>query len=171
MILPSTSNSLNAHDMLQMDREIFISTLQKITTENAEWNKILLEESARYNAALLDAKQAHSRRSHVNFESGDTVMYNNRKYIISSVRHGTNPNIPTTAVLQNPDNPDESERRVKFAHLRPAVEPAAIPNHPLAQPIPEEGSFIFYGTTPDIHAGLVHKPSSEGSYVLFHQLS
>lgn len=151
----------DATDLLEGNREVFIAKLQEITTENSEWKKLLLDESARHNAALIDARQTRSRLSHIQFNLGDEVLYNNRKYVISSFRYGADRSIPTSAFILDPEDNSETPRKVKYEHLRPASAPAAVPDHPLDRLAPEEGTFIFYESGSDVHGGRVMKSSTD----------
>ena len=136
----------------------FIENLRRITAGNSEWNKVLLDRMARYNAAQLDNRRGQSRRSTANFEVGMNARYDDRDWIINDLTYGPNKETPLTALLSDPAT--NSVTRVKFEKLRPTPRTTGIPP-PLVDSNSacdyEQGRFLFYGTAQGVYSGKILK--------------
>lgn len=165
-----TQRSADPNKAAPMVTEELIQSLSRITSENSEWNKLLLESKARYNAALIDRRQGSSRKSTRKFEVGMQVLYDNRKWTINSLSYGPSREIPTTALLLDAET--SSSIRVKYEHLRPVSQSAGLVPPLLDQASAKEmreGRSVFYGTAEGVYAGRILKTWED--LILVHMLS
>ncbi len=141
-------------DDIEFMDENFISRLREITSENTEWHKAMMEDNARYNSLLLDARQSRKRTTKASFALGEEVWYDNKIWTLSSLRYAHDKETPTSAVLISVEDPN-IHTRARFELLRPKPEPIAVPGEIYPTPLPESDDFVFYKVGTDVFSGKV----------------
>lgn len=161
-LVPESETTVHGFD------ENIVDELRNITVNNAEWQKLLLERKARYNSLMADARNGGPLRTRFCFKEGDTVLFDNKHYRISKLRFGSNPETPTSALLEDPEMADSSPIRVKYEMIRPIPTTTAVPGQRLPSPIPKLGSFVFYQVDNGVFAGKTLSDSGNTLFVHLH---
>ena len=148
---PALQSSGEQRDLLNHPnyRDEFERLLKCVTLENTKWHNHLSDETARRNAANVDANRISERSTMQNIRLGDEVTYDNRNWKITDLKYGPSAVIPTSAKLREVGGNDANETWARCDAVRPIPRPEAVNSLAPSWAEVEEGSFVFF--SPDGH--------------------